>query len=56
MSAHLGHRFSEPHDFLLDENGVTDAETLTFVKDAMAVNASLYQGVPIGPWIEACLM
>lgn len=38
----------------LDENGVTDAETLDLYRDFMAVDTSLFQGMPVaGPWFEA---
>lgn len=40
-------------NYQLNENGVTDSDTLIFTKDTMAVYGSLYQGMPpLGEWIQ----
>ena len=44
--------FRPPHEYRLDENGVSDPETLQLVRDTISVNSSLFQGVPAASWIE----
>ena len=40
-------------NYQLNENGVTDSNTLTLMRDTMAVYGSLYQGMPpLGEWIQ----
>ncbi|HYC02572.1 MAG TPA: hypothetical protein VED40_04725 [Azospirillaceae bacterium] len=41
------------HRYVLDENGVTDAETLKLARDRAAVLRSVHQSMPVdGPWVE----
>lgn len=45
--------FEPIHSFQLHENRVTDADTLAFARDTLAVYRSLYQGMaPLGEWIQ----
>ena len=52
--------FTPLHKYELQRNGVSDANTVKFAEDTLAVCRSLYQGMaPIGEWIQtrvACLI